>query len=41
MSAIGSNQQKFDTIAADTVANCGDLFAATEPAKLRKSKDFD
>jgi hypothetical protein len=41
MSAAGPNQQEFDATAADPVANCGDLFASTESAKLRQAKEFD
>ena len=40
MTAIGPNQQELDPGAAKPVANCGDLFASTESAKLRQAKEF-
>jgi len=40
MTAIGSNQQELDPRTTKPVANCGDLFASTESAKLRQAKEF-
>jgi len=40
VSAVGPNQQELNAVCADPVANSGDLFATTELAKLRQSKEF-
>jgi hypothetical protein len=38
--AVGPNQQELNAVCADPVTNSGDLFATTELAKLRQSKEF-
>jgi len=40
MTAVGPNQEELNAVCADSVANSGDLFATTELAKLRQSKEF-
>jgi len=41
MTAIGPNQQKLDPDTAKPVANCSDLIASAEPAKLRQAKELN